>query len=123
MVVALRRRHPYDVPFLHGRPDTIPRDALLMGTALSAPVVMLAAQSVAVARLLRGPPGPENLVLGGLGGLMVAGYVGESLVRRRLRPSSWDRVESPLAVTGIGLAAAMAVLGLAPDAGGRAPSH
>jgi len=42
----------------------------------------------------------------------VAGYLGERLVRRRLRPSGWDAVESPLVLAGIGLAAAMAALGL-----------
>jgi hypothetical protein len=43
---------------------------------------------------------------------MVAGYAGESLVRQRLRPSGFDAVESPLVAIGIGLSAAMAVLGL-----------
>jgi hypothetical protein len=84
MAVALKRRHAYDVPLLRGRPDTIARDALFMGTALSAPVVMLAAQGVAAARLLRRPSGPERLVLGGLGAVMVVGYFAESLVRQRL---------------------------------------
>jgi hypothetical protein len=41
----------------------------------------------------------------------VAGYLGERLVRRRLRPSGWDAVETPLMVVGIGLAGAMAALG------------
>ena len=49
--------------------------------------------------------------LGGLGATMVAGYLGERQVRRRLRPSGWDAVESPLLVAAIGLAVAMAVLG------------
>jgi hypothetical protein len=35
----------------------------------------------------------------------VAGYLGERLVRRRLRPSGWDALESPLVLAGIGLAA------------------
>jgi hypothetical protein len=43
---------------------------------------------------------------------MVPGYVAEALVRRRLRPSGWDGVESPVVIAGIGLAAAMAALGL-----------
>ena len=33
MVVALRRAHPYDVLWLHGRPDAIARDSILLGTA------------------------------------------------------------------------------------------
>ena len=40
----------------------------------------------------------------------MAGYLGERLVRRRLRPSGWDAVETPLVVAGIGLAGAMAAL-------------
>ena len=42
---------------------------------------------------------------------MVAGYLGERLVRQRLRPSGWDALESPLVVAAIGLAVAMAALG------------
>jgi hypothetical protein len=87
MVVALRREHPYDVFWMHGKPEEITRDTLFKGTALSAPV--------------------SNL-------LMIAGYLGERLVRQRLRPSGWDGLESPLLVTAIGLAAAMALLGLRP---------
>jgi hypothetical protein len=112
LAVALRRGHAYDLPLLHGAPTTIARDAVLMGTALSAPVVMLAAHGVAVTRLLHGSAAGERRVLGGLGAVMVAGYAGESLVRQRLRPSGFDAVESPLVAIGIGLSAAMAVLGL-----------
>jgi pimeloyl-ACP methyl ester carboxylesterase len=63
--------------------------------------------------------------LGGLGALQVAGYLGERLVRRRLRPSGWDAVESPLVVVGIGLAVAMAALGSQVErrgGTGRSPS-
>jgi hypothetical protein len=38
MVVALRRRHPYDLLWMHGRADAIARDTVVKGTALSAPV-------------------------------------------------------------------------------------
>jgi hypothetical protein len=114
MAVAVKRHHAYDAPLLHGQPDRVALDTLLMGTALSAPGVMLAAQGWAVARLLRGSPNPARVVLGGLGAIMIAGYFAERLVRRRLRPSNWDAVESPLAATGITLAATMAILGLTP---------
>ena len=87
MVVTLRREHPYDVFWMHGKPEAITRDTLFKGTALSAPV--------------------SNL-------LMIAGYLQERLVRQRLRPSGWDGLESPLLVTAIGLATAMALLGLRP---------
>jgi pimeloyl-ACP methyl ester carboxylesterase len=111
MVVALRRRHPYDVFWMHGRPDAIARDTIVKGTALSAPVSNLLVQAALTAVVARRPSRGAARALGGLGALQVAGYLGERLVRRRLRPSGWDAVESPLVVAGIGLAGAMAALG------------
>jgi hypothetical protein len=111
MVVGLRRRHPYDVFWMHGSADAIGRDVLTKGTALSAPVSMLATQAALTAVLARRPNRRVAQALGGLGATMVAGYLGERLVRQRLRPSGWDAVESPLLVAGIGLAASMAALG------------
>jgi pimeloyl-ACP methyl ester carboxylesterase len=111
MVVALQRRHPYDVFWMHGRADAIARDTIVKGTALSAPVSNLLAQAALTAVVARRPSLGAARALGGLGALQVAGYLGERLVRRRLRPSGWDAVESPLAVVGIGLAGAMAALG------------
>ena len=119
LVVALKRRHAYDFLFLHGRPDHVARDALFMGTALSAPAPMLVAQTVATARLLRGACGHDEVVLATLGAAMVPGYLGEALVRRRLQRSGFDTVESPIAVAGITLAAAMALLGLRGRAAAR----
>jgi hypothetical protein len=114
MALALRRRHAFDIPFWRGQETTIGRDSLLMGTALSAPMVMLSAQAGATAVLLRRPDPAAERLLGGLGAAMVAGYLAERLVRRRLLPSGWDTAESPVIVAGIGLAAAMALLGLRP---------
>jgi pimeloyl-ACP methyl ester carboxylesterase len=111
MVVALRRRHPYDLFWMHGRADTIGRDTILKGTALSAPLSNLLVQAALTAVLARRPSRGAAWALAGLGALQVPGYLGERLVRRRLRPSGWDRLESPLAAAGIGLAGAMAVLG------------
>jgi len=111
MVVALRRRHPYDVFWMRGRAEAIARDAIFRGTALSAPVSNLLIQGAVTALVARRPSRGAARALGGLGALQVAGYLGERLVRRRLRPSGWDAVESPLAVAGVGLAGAMAVLG------------
>jgi hypothetical protein len=51
MAVAVRRRHQYDFLFLHGHPDHVARDTVLLGTAFSAPATMLVAQAVATARL------------------------------------------------------------------------
>ena len=114
LALALRRRHAFDLPFWHGRPSAVGRDALLMGTALSAPAVMLGAQAGAVTALVRGPCPAARRLLGGLGAAMVAGYLAERLVRHRLAPSGWDTAESPVVVAGISLAAAMALIGLRP---------
>jgi pimeloyl-ACP methyl ester carboxylesterase len=126
MVVALRRRHPYDLFWLHGRADTIARDTILKGTALSAPVSNLLVQAALTAVLARRPSSRGAArALAGLGALQVPGYLGERLVRRRLRPSGWDAVESPLAAAGIGLAGAMALLGSRAarrDGAARSPS-
>jgi pimeloyl-ACP methyl ester carboxylesterase len=123
--VALRRRHPYDVLWIHGRADAIARDTILKGTALSSPVSNLLLQAALTVVVARRPSPGAARVLGGLGALQVAGYLGERLVRRRLRPSGWDAVESPLVLAGIGLAGAMAALGRQgqqPDGPVRPPS-
>jgi pimeloyl-ACP methyl ester carboxylesterase len=111
MVVALRRRHPYDLFWMHGRAEVVARDTILKGTALSAPLSNLLVQAALTLVVARRPSRGAARALGGLGALQVAGYLGERLVRRRLRPSGWDAVESPLVVAGIGLAGAMAALG------------
>ena len=106
MAVAIRRRHAYEFLLLRGREDRVARDSLLLGTALSAPVAFLATQALAI-RLLAVRRDPEAVrILRLLGATYVAGYLGERLVRERLR--HWDPVESPIAAAGIALAAAMA---------------
>jgi hypothetical protein len=42
--VALQRHHPYHFLMLRGRPENVRRDAFFMGTAFSAPALMLATQ-------------------------------------------------------------------------------
>jgi len=49
-------------------------------------------------------------VIGVVGALDVPGYLSERLVRRRLSPSGWHPLESPLIVAEISLAAAMPLL-------------
>lgn len=112
MALAIRRRRAFDIPFWQGQEPTVGRDSLLMGTALSAPVVMLGAQACATAALVRRPNLAARRVLGGLGAAMVAGYLAERLVRRRLLPSGWDAAETPVVTAGISLAVVMALLGL-----------
>ena len=112
MAVALRRRRAFDLPLWHGQESAVSRDSLLMGTALSAPVVMLGAQAWATAALARGPNPAAQRVLGGLGAAMTAGYLAERLVRQRLLPSGWDAAETPVVTAGLSLAVVMALLGL-----------
>jgi hypothetical protein len=116
-VIALRRRHPYDTPVMGGRPEHVGRDSVLSGTALSAPVVMLAAQAWAIRRLQARPADGARRALAGLGALMVAGYLAERLCRTRLTPGGFDPVETPVVVAGLLGAAAMGVLGHRDQAG------
>lgn len=121
LTVALRRRLPYDVRLvsMRGEPDDVGSDAWDKGTALSAPVTMLGTQAAAIA-VVAAVPGTATVVagkvLGALGALNIGGYLGERVVRERLRPGGWDPVETPVAVVSLTLATAMAVLGL-----GRVP--
>src|SRR3954453_16121890 len=103
--VGIARRRFYDVGFRHGDPQHMWREALVNGTALSAPAYMLATQAVATRSTTRDPANKTGgRALGVLGVLMVAGYLAESRVREVLRPRSWDAVETPLAVAGVALA-------------------
>jgi hypothetical protein len=119
MALGIRRRHAFDIPFWQGQQSTVGRDSVLMGTALSAPVVMLTAQAWATAALFRRPDTAAERTLGALGAAMVAGYLAERLVRQRLTPPGWDAAETPVAAAGICLAAAMALFGLRPQRPGK----
>ena len=110
-VVAVTRRRNYDLGFMRGRPEHILRDAVLLGTAYSAPVPMLVAQFWATRQLQRGPDDGARRMLGMLGALMVPGYLMERYGRAHLRPGGFDPVETPVVLGGVGLAAVMAVLG------------
>lgn len=109
MTIAIQRRRAYHFLFLRGSPDTVGRDSVLLGTALSAPMPMLVTQLVAtVAVAQRRCDSLAATMLSALGAAMVPGYLGEAIVRERIRPGGWDRLESPTAVAGLALAAAMA---------------
>lgn len=110
LAIALRRGHAYDFLMLHGREETIGRDAWLIGTALSAPGWMLASQAVTSALLLTKRPPVARRILGVQGAAMIIGATGEVLVRQRLRRGGWDRVETPLVAAGLALAGTMACL-------------
>jgi hypothetical protein len=109
-VVALRRRHHYDVPFMTGSPEHVGRDSWWFGSAISAPSYLLAAQAWAVLRLRRGPDERARQVLRLIGTGMVAGYLSERLCRRRMTPAGFDPLETPIVLAGFVGTVAMAVL-------------
>jgi hypothetical protein len=123
MAVALRRVHPYDVFWMQGRPDAIARDTLFKGTALSAPVSTLLTQAALTVAMTRHPSRRVAQGLRAVGVTMVAGYLGERLVRQRLRPSGWDALESPLVVTALGLSVGMVALGRSRRNSGTDPER
>jgi hypothetical protein len=112
--VAVRRRLPYDVRLvrMRGEPDQIERDLWTMGTALSAPVIMLVTHATATWLVATRCSRIASALLGVLGAVNIAGYLGERVVRERLHVSGWDPVETPVAAVGLGLAALMGLLGL-----------
>lgn len=112
--VAVRRGHAFDIPGWKGSPDRVASEAWWIGTALSPPVPMLAAQAVSTVAVARGGSRGAARVLGLLGAGMTAGCAIERLVGRRLTPAGWDRVESPVAL-GCG-ALALAMVGAAVTA-------
>ena len=110
-VVALRRRRPYDVPFMHGSPDHIARDSLWFGASYSAPVYMTGSQAWAVVRLARRQDERARRMLRLLGTSMIGGYLVERFNRKLLTPSGADPLETPIVVVGLAGSVAMAVLG------------
>nr|WP_294691106.1 hypothetical protein [uncultured Friedmanniella sp.] len=110
--IGIRKRLPSDPVGVHWNlsADHLARDQILLGTARSAPGIMLAAQAVATAALLRGPNRRAHRTLGVLGCVMTFGY----LVERQpaLRPGRFDPVETAAYQVGLVGAVAMAWLGL-----------
>lgn len=115
LAVALRRRHAFDVPFMHGDPARIIRQSIYFGTSLSAPAIFLVAQAVATVRLTRGADPTATRLLQALGVVYIGGYLAERRVRRCLTRRPWDPVESPLLVAAIALSVAMGHLGRRGD--------
>ena len=111
-LIAVRQHRAFDVAVIgwRGRPDRVARDSWLIGTGLSAPVVMLAAQVVATARLALGPSPAASGTLAGLGVVMSCGYLVEQEFRNAVSPAGWDRRVTPVATTGFVLAVATAVV-------------
>jgi energy-converting hydrogenase Eha subunit A len=104
--VALRDRRSFDIALLgwRGQPERVARDSWWIGTALSAPVVMLGIQAAAAVRLGAGPSRTATRILGSLGATMACASLLEREVRgapspragiRRRRPSRRQASRSP----------------------------
>lgn len=124
-LLAIRRQLAYDIALVGwtGQPQHVLRDSWLLGTGVSAPVTMLAAQTVATARLARGHSQTAIATLGTLGAMMMVGYPIERQTRTALTPRTWDPVATPIATTGVLLAAAMTAMAYQQLLCGRRPRH
>jgi hypothetical protein len=112
--LAVRRRLAFDIALIswRGGRDRVAHDTWLLGTGLSAPMTMLAAQAAATVRLAMRPDPLAVRMLGLLGSAMVGGYLVEREFRAAMKPSGWVRTVTPVVVAGAGLAPVMAGLGL-----------
>ena len=109
--VAIDRGLAYDLPTGSGDASAVRPDSVTRGTALSPPVSMIAVQAVAAAIALVRPSPAAERTLRRIGRTIVLGYAAEREVRRVIRPSNWDGVESPLVLAGLALAALIAFPG------------
>ncbi|WP_207456592.1 hypothetical protein [Desertivibrio insolitus] len=90
-------------------PDRLATHQWIVGTALSAPNVMLVAQTALVAALAVRPLPWAARGLGALGGMMAAGYLMEAGFPEAIRQP--DREKTPILLGGFALALAMGLLG------------
>ena len=113
-VIALRDDRPFNVAVIgwRGRRDRVARDSWLLGTGLSAPVVMLTAETVLTTQLALRPSLRATRILGALGAAMSCGYLVEQEFRDALSRGGWDRLITPVAAAGFLLSVSMAVVGL-----------
>lgn len=113
-LLARRRGLAFDIAVIgwKGRPDRVAGDSWLLGTGLSAPVTMLAAQAAATAHFAATGSQNSARALGLLGAAMVGGYLVEQEFRTAMTPATWDGAVTPVAAAGFALAVAMGRLGL-----------
>lgn len=113
-LLALRRGLAFNIAVIgwKGQPDRVAKDSWLLGTGLSAPVTMLAAQAAATAHFAATGSQNSARALAVLGMAMIGGYLVEQEFRTAVTPARWDRAVTPVAMAGFALALAMARLGL-----------
>jgi hypothetical protein len=117
-LLALRRGLAFNIAVIgwKGRSDRVATDSWLLGTGLSAPVTMLAAQAAVTVHFAATGSQNSARALGTLGAAMTGGYLVEQEFRKAMTPASWDRAITPVAAAGLALALAMARLGLSKRA-------
>ena len=122
LAIATRRRQPGDLIGLHITlpRDHILRDSVVLGSAQSAPLVMVVAQAWATVTLASGRNLLALRTLRVLGAAMVAGC----LVERGspLWPGHLDALSTPVFAASLGGAVAMAVLASPPQSAWRTPA-
>ena len=109
---AVERGLAMDAVGIRRSADDIPRDAYLLGTGVTPPVIFIGVQALAATVVLCRPSRVATRTLGVLGAVMVVGYAIERETRRALHPGHWDSRVTPLTGSGAALALSMAVLGL-----------
>jgi hypothetical protein len=117
-LLALRRGLAFNIAVIgwKGRPDRVAKDSWLLGTGLSAPDTMLAAQAAATVHFAATGSHNSARALGVLGAAMTGGYLVEQEFRKAMTPARWDRAVTPVAAAGFALAVAMARRGLSSRA-------
>lgn len=108
---AFRDRIPYDLPFMHGKPENVERDVWTIGSRLSAPAPLLAAHAAGTVLLLARPRPWLRRAVGWLGAVYIPGILLERVTRESFRHP--DRETTPLTASALGFSVAMAFLGLA----------
>jgi hypothetical protein len=111
-VTGIRHRVPVELPFRTGNPDTVARDMWTTGSGMAGPWWLLALHAVGTTELFVRDRLWLRRAMGGLGAWYVIWYLLERNVREAFRRPN-ERTPSHAAA--VGLSAAMAVVGLAPE--------
>ena len=111
-LVAVRQGRSFEIFRWYGDPNRVARQSWFMGTALSAPVDMMAVHAAATAVLV-GRRSPRAAgTLGTLGVTMAAGHLIENKFRSAMRRPGKDPIVTAVGGVGFILAVAMAVIGM-----------
>lgn len=91
---ALHNRIPYNLPWMHGKPENVARDMWTMGSGLAAPGLLLVAHAAGIVLVLARPRPWLQRVLGCLGAIYIPGILGERVTWESFRHP--ERKNAPL---------------------------